>query len=123
MRRFSPKRRKRISEVAPFREAFKLEVGRCELCGKRRGLVIHEIARGQADRQKALDKRYAILVLCDPGCHQKMDRLSRAHQLCLLYCRRPYDFDLNAYQILTCRRYPDLGDVMDLVETVMEEME
>lgn len=121
MKRVSSKRRKRISEVAPFRSAFKLEIGCCERCRKRRNLEIHEISRGNADRKKSLDKRYAILCLCR-DCHREMDHWSRAKQICLLYVRRPYDFDLNAFWILTCRRYPDLGEVMEWVEPLVEEL-
>lgn len=120
MKRISPKRRKRISEVAPFREAFKLEVGCCERCRKRRHLDVHEIARG-CDRSKALDKRYALLVLCRE-CHDHMDHWSRAKQLCLLYIRRPYDFDLGRYHVLICRRTPEMGEVLAWVEHLMEEL-
>ena len=119
IKRISNRRRKRLSEVAPFREAFKLEIGCCELCGKRRHLDIHEISRG-ADRSKSLDKRYAILCLCRT-CHDEMDNWSRAKQLCLLWIARPYDFSLDKYHILICRRHPDLGDVLAMVEEVAEE--
>jgi hypothetical protein len=120
MKRVSSRRRKRISEVAPFREAFKLE-GPCERCGGRRHLIIHEIARG-CDRSKALDKRYAILRLCDPGCHQIVGAWPRSKQLCLMYCKRPYDFDLPKYHALIARRHPDLAEVLEWVEPLMEEL-
>ena len=121
MKRISNKRRRLISSVAPFREAFRLEIGQCELCGKRRHLDIHEISRGP-NRSKSLDKRYAIMCLCRE-CHDEMGNWSRAKQLCLLYVARPYDFSLDKYHILIARCHPDIGDILDLVETVHEERE
>ena len=120
MRRVSKKRRALLSKINPWREQFKLELGRCEYCGKRR-LVLHEIARG-CDRSRALDKRYALLGLCDPGCHQRVGDWPRAKQLALLYMRRPYDFDLPSYHALIARKTPDLSEVLDWVEVLMEEL-
>jgi len=98
MRRISAKTRKRIEECRPFREQFKAEVGRCEVCGKRWGLQIHEIARGSS-RSAALDKRYAILVLCFE-CHLEVDGWPRAKQLAVLKRSRPADLDLEAFNVL-----------------------
>lgn len=120
MKRFSSRRRARLTEVAPFREAFKLEIGRCERCSKRRHLDVHEIARG-IHRQAALDKRYALLCLCRT-CHDHVGVWGRAKQLAVLYVRRPYDFDLSAFHALTGRVFPDLGDVMEWVEPLMDEL-
>lgn len=122
MRRVSLKRRKLLSEALPWREAYKLEIGKCECCGKRRGLIVHEIARGTADRKKAMATRFATLVLCDPGCHQTVGSWSRAKQLCLLYVRRPYDFDLPKYHALIARVHPELGEVLDWIDTLLEEI-
>ena len=121
MKRISNKRRQRNSSVAPFREAFRLEIGQCELCGKRRHLDIHEISRGP-DRSKSLDKRYAILCL-GRECHDEMGNWSRAKQLCLLFIARPFDYSLCKYHALIARKHPDHGDVLDLVETIQEERE
>lgn len=120
MRRVSKKRQILISKVKPFRDQFRMELGRCEYCGSRR-LVLHEIARG-CDRARALDKRYAILGLCDPGCHQLVGGWPRAKQLALLYIRRPYDWDLPAYHALIARKSPDLSEVLDWVEILMKEL-
>lgn len=69
------------------------------MCGRRkRGLACHEIARGPL-RQLALDKPYAILVVCPP-CHELVgDKAAwpEARQLAVLQRRRPMDYNLVAY--------------------------
>ncbi len=111
MRRFSLKRQKRNREVKQFRDDFRKEIKLCEHCQKRPVQAIHEIARG-SHRQKALDKRYAILRLCDPGCHQEVGGWPICKQLALLALRRPNDYDLDAYWQLTSRRFPEFKDVL-----------
>ncbi len=110
MRSMSAKTRKRIAECRPFRLKIREEVGRCEMCGidpiqHRSGgcLSVHEICRG-AHRLKALDKRYAVLVLCS-GCHNARihngpEKWPEARQLALLKRSRPQDMDLPAYNAL-----------------------
>lgn len=120
MRRVSKKRAKRLSEVKVFREQLRLEIGRCELCRRSR-VVLHEISRGP-DRSRSLDKRCCILGLCDPGCHQVVERWPRAKQLALLYLRRPYDFNLPLYHATIARVAPDMSEVLDWVEILMEEL-
>lgn len=120
MRRVSKKRARRLSEVEGFRAALRMEIGRCERCGKRQ-VILHEIARG-CDRQRSLDKRYAILGLCDPGCHQVVGDWPRAKQLALLLIRRPYDFDLPSYQALISRKHPDIDEVLLWVDILQGEL-
>lgn len=105
LRPISKKRAKRLAEVREFREAFRRRVHVCEGCCVKywHCCAVHEIARG-CDRQKALDKPYAILLLCDPGCHQTVGSWPRAKQLALLKLRRPADFDLAGYNALVGRQ-------------------
>lgn len=108
MRFRSKKTAARERECVEFRRALVARVGRCECCGfdpqrVRPGMIrweirCHEIARG-VHRQKALDKRYAILVVCPP-CHDDVDGWSEARQLAVLRRSRPQDFDLDAYNAL-----------------------
>lgn len=110
MRRQSRKAAKRAAETRQFREQFIQEVGCCELCGYNpslpggyvRPLACHEIARGQA-RQRALDQRCAILVLCQE-CHMRRihgpEDWPEARQLALLRRSRPDDFDLSQYNLI-----------------------
>lgn len=110
MQPVSAKRRARLNEVRDFREALVREAAGCEWCARRRNdLCCHEIARG-ADRQKSLDCRFAILVLCQ-DCHRETDRIPRAGQLAVLYLVRPDDYDLAAYHRLICRVHPDQAEV------------
>jgi hypothetical protein len=113
MRRFSVRRRskkcaQRAREAKPIRDGLRASVGRCELCGKRRvGLDVHEIARG-THRQKALDKPFALLVVCRV-CHEKLDDTKawpEARQLAVLKRRRPGDFNLAAYLSMTSPQAP-----------------
>jgi hypothetical protein len=66
-------------------------------------LCVHEIARGP-NRQEALDKPYAVLVLC-PVCHDTIHFGKGVHwpatrQLALLKASRPGDYDMEAYNEL-----------------------
>lgn len=66
-------------------------------------LAVHEIASG-VYRQKALDKPYAVLVLCwecNSGPFQNRAEWPESRQLALLARRRPRDFNLTAYLELT----------------------
>jgi hypothetical protein len=115
MRRISKKTAARKAKCRPFREQLKRDVGHCEICGHdpsraKRGYVawaldvldIHEIARG-THRSKAMNKRYALLVVCR-YCH--MERLSdpaewpKARQLAALRRSRPEDYNLAAFNAL-----------------------
>jgi len=117
LRQKSTTRRKRELEAKPFRDALIAQAGQCENCGcspsNRQGrmaeqvsLAVHEIASGP-DRQKALDKPYAVLVLCwecNGGPFQNRGEWPESRQLALLARCRPKDFDLTAYLELTSPR-------------------
>lgn len=114
VRNQSAKFRARAAEARPFRKALIARIGKCEVCGHdpnnvRPGwvaweLAVHEIANG-ANRQKALDKPYATLVLCFL-CHEKLGgkgEWPEARQLAVLRRSRGNDFDLPAYNLLVGR--------------------
>lgn len=117
MRQKSITRKNRELEAKPFRDNLVASVGQCEHCGcspsNRHGrmselasLAVHEIASG-THRQKALDKPYAVLVLCwqcNSGPFQNRGEWPESRQLALLAQRRPSDFDLTAYLELTSPR-------------------
>lgn len=108
MRKISDKARKRYSEARPIREALRSEVGRCEISGAVGPFDVHEICRG-VHRSKALDKRFALLVVCRLA-HEELGSASKwpeARQLAVLAERRLFDFDLKAYLELTSPRAPD----------------
>lgn len=107
MRRVSKKRQKRNAEVKEVRAAIVERRGTCAKCGARPGrgflssLICHEIARG-IHRDNALDKPYAILVLCE-RCHHDIHNesgWSEARQLAMLQQCYPEDYDLAAYNTL-----------------------
>jgi hypothetical protein len=112
MRRTSKKTAARQRQCKALRKELIAEVGRCEICGHdpqrqlcgsvQWDLCVHEIARG-AHRQKALDKRYAVLVLCW-ACHTMRihgtEHWPEARQLAVLKRSRPDDYDLAAYNAL-----------------------
>ena len=114
MRHYSKKRRAREDEARGFRQDLVAQVGCCEHCGVQaiqRGretkLCVHEIANGPL-RQKALDKPYAVLVLCWPCNLLATDkgRWSEAAQLACLQRSRPDHYDLVAYNHLVNPRAP-----------------
>jgi hypothetical protein len=99
-----------------------MRVGRCERCGRPSDtLACHEISRGCL-RSKSLDKAYAVLVLCNPQCHEEVSNWSRARQLALLYHARPSDFDMRAWWRLTGRHWPEVEDVMLEAKKLIEEI-
>ena len=105
MKRMSDKARKRYHEARPVREALRSEVGRCEISGAVGPFDVHEICRG-VHRSKALDKRFALLVVCRLA-HEELGSASKwpeAKQLAVLAERRLFDFDLRAYLELTSPR-------------------
>jgi hypothetical protein len=115
MRRVSKTTLARIREVSEFRKELLRRVGHCEVCGhdpksRRPGAVrwvlhVHEIARGPC-RQSALDKPYAVLVVCH-WCHEYEvgDRglWPDARQLAVLKRSRPADYDLALFNELIGR--------------------
>ena len=129
MRRASKKTAARIAECADFRAQLKREVGHCELCGHdphwvRPGSIAwalhtHEIARGP-NRQKALDKRFALLVLCY-RCHMERihgnEEWPESRQLAVLKRSRPSDYDLAAYNTLVGRGPNRITETEEEVES------
>ena len=127
-------REKREAEAKPFRDYLVAAVGECEHCGcsptNRQGrmpaltrLAVHEIASG-VHRQKALDKPYAVLVLCwecNSGPFQNRGEWSEARQLALLAKRRPKDFDLPAYLELTSPNAPRRIEIHEVLAFMDEE--
>lgn len=139
MKRISDKRRKRQAEAKPIRDALIKKVGECEICGAspkkpRRGLpwqvsqlCCHEIANGP-NRQKALDKPFAILVLCWNCNGQKVTNKKdwpEARQLAVLAESRPEDFDLAAFNHLMNPNAPNRvtrEEVYEYMETKEQEL-
>ncbi len=124
MRRMSDKARKRYKEAKPIREALRSEVGRCEICGCSRGILdVHEICRG-VNRSKALDKRFALLLVCRL-CHEELGSAKiwpQARQLAVIAVRRLLDFDLKAYLELTSPRAPNRITLREVLEYMTDEL-
>lgn len=125
-------RKQREAEAKPFRDALVAQVGECENCGcspvNKQGkmptlasLAVHEIASG-THRQKALDKPYAVLVLCwecNSGPFQNLALWPESRQLALLARKRPKDFDLTAYLELTsprAMRRIEIGEILQWMD-------
>ena len=110
MRHITLKREARERAAAPVRDALRERVGRCEVCGTPKmpnDLAVHEIANGPL-RVKAIDKLFAVLVVCrlpnfrkQTDCHREVQEWPEPKQLALLYMRRSADYDLTAYLTLT----------------------
>lgn len=132
----SVKHRARAEEARDVRRDLVLEVGRCEICGHdptnhKAGNVAwrldcHEIANGP-NRQKCLDKRFGLLVLCWLcNSEEATDKMKwpEARQLALLRINRPDDYDLTAYNKLVNPRAPNAitqGEVDAALEAMKEE--
>lgn len=136
MRRVSLKRQQRQREAKPVREGLIAKVGQCEICGAsplhpRRGLpgelsqlCCHEIANGPL-REKALDKPYAVLVLCwYCNGHEVVNKSEwpEAKQLAVLVSSRPEDFDLEAFCYLMNPRAPNRVTLAEVVEHMAVEI-
>lgn len=115
MNHLSPKRRQRESEARPVREQLVIDVGGCEWCCRPDRsfypsitLQVHELANG-ALRQEALDKPYAILVLCD-DCHGTLHRMAKDDAqragLAILMRSRHEDYSLSSFLKLLCPNAP-----------------
>lgn len=124
MKRMSDKFRKRVREAKPVRDKLENEVGCCEVCGLSScKLDIHEISRGP-DRQKSLDKRFALLVTCR-RCHEDLGSRAKwpeAKQLALLAEKRLHDWDLVAYLELTNPRAPRRIELDEVLVYMSDEM-
>lgn len=127
-------RKNRESDAKPFRDKLIADVGECENCGcsptRRHGrmpemtrLSVHEIASG-THRQKALDKPYAVLVLCwqcNSGQFQNRSEWPEPRQLSLLARRRPSDFNLTAYLELTSPRAMRRIEITEVLSYMEED--
>lgn len=124
MKRMSDKARERYLAAKPIRDALRSEVGRCEISGATGvPLDVHEICRG-VHRSKALDKRFALLVVCRQT-HEELGSASKwpeAKQLAWLAERRLYDFDLRAYLELTSPRAPNRITLEEVVNYMSNEL-
>ena len=134
MKQKSTIRKNREAEAKPFRDKLVADVGECEHCGcspsNRQGrmsdlvrLAVHEIASG-THRQKALDKPYAVLVLCwacNSGPFQDRSGWPESKQLALLARSRPKDFDLAAYLELTSPNAPRRIEIQEILDWMEED--
>jgi len=106
MRPYTKKRAARNRQAEPVRKALLREVPLCEACNRNMSDEVHEIARGNALRQKAMDKRYACLVVCWMCHHGPLSSRAEwpeSRQLAALRRSRPRDFDLAAFNALVGR--------------------
>lgn len=122
MKRMSDKAKARYKEAKPIRDSLREFVGRCEVCLRpylstwTMPLDVHEISRG-VNRQKSLDKLFALLVVCRL-CHGQLGDAKQwpeAKQLALLAERRLNDWDLEAYLQLTSPRAPKRIEIEEVV--------
>lgn len=124
MRPVSKKRQELMRKVKPIRDGLRAEVGRCELCGCSRGMLdLHEICRG-VNRSKALDKRFALLVVCR-RCHEDLSSARvwpEAKQLAALAERRLFDFDLKVFLELTNPRAPKRVTLDEVLQYMSDEL-
>ena len=97
--------------VSSWRRELRESVGKCEICGHSPGrpwrdrplecseLCCHEILCGP-DRQRAIDKPFAILVLCG-WCNMRevtdKTKWPVARQLCIMKIKSPDRYDLRAF--------------------------
>lgn len=120
MRWRSPKTTKLAKDAKQVRDMLIAACGECMICGRspkspHRGkppelsqLCCHEIANGP-HRLKALDKPYAILVLCwwcNGNEVEDKAKWPQARQLALLQRRSPHNYDLAAFNSLVNPRAP-----------------
>lgn len=124
MKKMSDKARRRYQEAKPIRDDLRKSVGRCECCGRHGGVLdVHEISRG-AHRQKALDKRFALLLLCR-WCHEEFGDAAlwpEPRQLALLAERRLTDWDLEAYLRMTDPWAPRRIELSEVVSHMSNEI-
>ena len=131
MKPYTPKRQEQNREADKVRDELKRRIGRCEICLKPRSpdyLCGHEISRGSGLRLRALDKPFAILIVCrDPNfleqsdCHRAVQAESEARQLARLYLCDQSRFDLAGYLRLTRPQAP-LRITQDEVDLEIEAL-
>lgn len=123
MKRMSDKAKKRYNEARPVREALRSEVERCEISGAAGPFDVHEICRG-VHRSKALDKRFALLVVSRLA-HDELGSAAKwpeARQLAVLAERRLFDFDLKAYLELTSPRAPNRITLEEVLQFMSDKL-
>lgn len=122
MRSVSKKRQKLMREVKPIRDALRA-LGICEICGTTRGQFdVHEICRG-VHRQAALDKPFALLLLCRK-CHDDVGSAAEwpePRQLAVLAKSRPKQFSLADYLALTSPRAPMRIEIHEVLAFMDED--
>ena len=116
----SSKARRRASQVASPRESYVRQFGFCWVCRHRprvivyppitsKDLACHEILRGTAHRQKALDEFCQIVVACgECNCGPLHDRKlwPDAKQLALVQHYAPNKYDLKRFNKLRSEAAP-----------------
>lgn len=75
MRPNTPKRAAHNRRCKAERDAYREQFAICQVCCKRLGQAVHEIARG-VHRKAALAERCTYLVVCEP-CHTELDNYSK----------------------------------------------
>lgn len=123
MRKVSEQRRRRNLESKPVRDKLR-ELGHCEICGTTTGLCdVHEICRG-GYRALALDKPFALLLVCR-SCHdEKLSSAAEwpeARQLSVLARSRPNDFSLAEYLTLTSPKAPKRIEIHEILAFMEED--
>lgn len=111
-----------LKQVRSFRDAFREELGRCELCRKGKP-QLHELTQGYGRRTRALGNRSLVVGLCG-NCHRKIHLMAlKGKILCLalLRLRRPADYNLQTFWEVNGRRWPDNEEVMEAYDTLMRE--
>jgi hypothetical protein len=124
MKKNSTKRAAENRVADKWRLALCQAIERCEYCGKRRpynAICVHEILCGPL-RRLAMDKEYAVLVVCALECHAKVALESDARQLARLYHSRGYDYDLEAFHALRKRVKPEQHEVDTEIERLTEDV-
>lgn len=124
--------------IRKWREAFRREIGRCELCGHHPRnpwrdkpmqcsvLTVNEIARGNGRRGKSLTYRGGVLCTCWWCNSVTFDDASVwpiARQLALLKVRRPDDYDVEGFAKLirpTAPQWVTDADVSVWLPTIEE---
>jgi ribosomal protein S14 len=108
---------KRKRDTREWRMNFVATIERCEYCGRRGNLCLHEVARG-IFRSAALDKPFALIGVHHPVCHDLVAAESVPRQLARIYLHRQRDYDRVAFNRLRCQ-----GDDAISHEAVMKEVD
>lgn len=111
-------------ELAEWRLAFVLGIGRCEVCGQcdLETLCGHEIIR--AGLRRFVKGNPAIVLVVGHKCHVRIDdeAWSVAKQLAYLYRSRPLDFRLSEINRWSIKRI-SRGEVMTIVRELDKSKE